>query len=76
MSEDCEKGLNNRVTMVENMLFEFRFGNIWHNPYNMVAYRDGKLTSSNLYKAFIFNGFSCGKMLAWPLKTRLFQVPS
>ena len=35
MLEDCQKGLNNWVTMVKNMLFEFGFGNIWHNPYNM-----------------------------------------
>ena len=42
----------------------------------MVAYRDGKLNSSNLDKAFILNGFSNWIMLAWPLKTQLFRVPS
>ena len=41
-----------------------------------VAYRDGKLNSSNLDKTFILNGFSNWKDATWPLKTRLFQVPS
>ena len=34
----------------------------------MVAYRDGKLNSSNLDKAFMLNGFSNWKDASWPLK--------
>ena len=42
----------------------------------MVAYRDGKSNTLNLDKAFILNRFSYWKDATWPLKTRLFQVPS
>lgn len=35
MLHDCEKGLNNWVTNVKHILFEFGFGNVWNNPYNV-----------------------------------------
>ena len=40
----------------------------WGKRPRMIAYRDGKLHSSNLDKAFILNGFSNWKDASWPLK--------
>ena len=35
MLEDCELGLDNWVSRVKTMLFEYGFGNLWQNPQNI-----------------------------------------
>ena len=35
MLRDCELGLDNWVSKVKSMLFEYGFGNIWQNPQNI-----------------------------------------